>query len=121
MFHTIIALTYRVLFTVSKEQDFLDKLKHPNRDPIERDIKQWISHLDPDGILHKHVNRDKGSHTIAITADSIARIVSLNESFFDYFSHSYSHGVTTLVKLTPPTSKPDEPAYTKLYHIQEYQ
>lgn len=104
----------------TKQQEFLDKLKHPNRDPIERDIKQWISHLDPDGILRKHVNRDKGSttHTIAITTDSITRIVSLNDSFFDHFSHNYSHGATSLVKLTPYISMPE---YTKLYHIREYE
>lgn len=108
---------------ITKQQEFLDKLKHPNRDPIERDIEQWVSHLDPNGILNKYVNRDKGSttHTIAITTDSITRIVSLNRSFFDYFSYNYSHGLTTLVKLTPSTSMPDEPAYTKLYHIREYE
>ena len=108
---------------MTEQRDFLDKLKHPNRDPIERDIEQWFSDLNPDGVLNKHVNRDKGSttHTITITTDSIARIVSLNKSFFDHFTFNYSRGVTTLVKLTPSTSMPDEPAYTKMYQIREYE
>ena len=109
---------------MNKPEEFLVKLKYPNRDPIERDIKCFLNELIPSGIIETHVNRDKGSsvHTITITTDDINRFVTIDSVFHSCFPHTYAHGVRTLTNLAAgPDIKDFVVTFSKMYLIREYQ
>lgn len=107
---------------MTEQEEFLDKLKYPNRDPIEKNIKLWLDNLMPDGILDIHVNRDKGSnfHVITIEADDLTRYLTIDSVFFYYFPHDYAHGAGTPTNTAPGPAKGSPPAFTKIYLVREY-
>ena len=108
---------------MTKEQEFLDKLKYPNREPIEKGIKYWLESLSPVGILDKTYNRDKGSdmHTITITTDDLNRFVSIDNSFRDRFPSNYTHGTSTITNAAEgPEIKNHVITFSRMYLIGEY-
>jgi len=108
---------------ITKQREFLEKLKHPHRDPIESDIKRWLEVMTPEGIIGKHYNRDKGSimHTITITADDLGRFPRLDRLFYEIFPRSYAHGVAAITRSAAgPATEDDALAYSKMYMVREY-
>ncbi len=108
---------------MTEQQEFLDKLKHPNREPIEKDIKRWLESLSPNGILDKTYNRDKGSdvHTIKITTDDLNRFVGIDNAFCDYLPIGYAHGKSAITKAAEgPEIKNNVITFSRMYLIREY-
>lgn len=109
---------------MTKEQEFLNKLKHPNRDPIEKDIKRFLRDLIPSDIIETHVNRDKGStiHTITITTETLGRFLPVDHVFGLCFPRNYPYGNSIV---TNPAEGPDLSnhvfTFSKMYLIREYQ
>ncbi len=106
----------------TKPQEFLDKLKYPNREKVKRHVQIWIDSLTGVGILDKRITIEDNVHAIYITTDSLDRFTPLNLSFTLYFRANYPYGKPSYSTVDPPPEFLNEYtiSYTNAYHIYEY-
>lgn len=103
---------------MTEQQEFLNKLKYPNREKVKRHVQIWIDSLTGVGILDKRITIEDNVHTIYITTDSLDKFTSLDLSFTLYFRANYSYGKPSYSSVVPPPECLNE--YTNAYYIYEY-
>jgi len=106
----------------TEKEEFLVKLKYPNREKVKRHIQIWTDSLTNDGILRKQTTTKDNVHSIHITTDDINRFTPINLSFTLYFRDKYTYGKPSFSTVAPPPEFHNEYtiAYTNAYHIYEY-
>ncbi len=106
----------------TEPEEFLVKLKYPNREKVKRHVQIWIDSLINDGILNKRTTIKDNVHSVYITTDDISRFTPINLSFTLYFRNEYTYGKPSFSTVEPPPEFHNEYtiAYTNAYHIYEY-